>query len=119
MAIANSMSGLSPKLVKEDSDRMRLHLGAVMTQNFGNLLWRLTEEVLAKADNETDYSVLLPLAQNHLNKLVNHSPAKLQTGPASRGDEKTINSHLALLNEHPEAQEIYSLLSELIIKKEV
>ncbi len=116
--IATEVSGLLPKLVEHDEDRMRLHLGAVMTQNFSNLLWRLTEEVFAKADNEIDYKVLLPLAQNHLSKLANRSPAELQTGPASRGDEQTLNAHLKLLKALPEAEEIYTLFSELIAQKE-
>jgi predicted short-subunit dehydrogenase-like oxidoreductase (DUF2520 family) len=119
LAIAEKVSGLSPKLVKEDVDRMQLHLGAVMTQNFSNLLWRLTEEVLAKAENDLDYKLLLPLAQNHLSKLSSRSPTELQTGPASRGDEQTLSAHLALLEEHSEAQKIYSSLSALITKKEV
>ena len=41
-------------------------------------------------------------------------PAKWQTGPASRGDEGTIKAHLDMMKEHPDWQQIYSILSEEI-----
>lgn len=113
--IASEVSTLRPKVVASNKDRMRMHLGAVMTQNFSNLLWTLTEEVLAKAD--LDYKELLPLAQNHLRKLETQSPQVLQTGPAKRGDTNTIDAHLALLKGHEDATEIYTLLSEQILGK--
>lgn len=116
LEIAKKVSELPPKLVSSDENRMRLHLGAVMTQNFTNLLWTLTQKVFKDAD--LDYKDLLPLAKNHLEKLVGQTPDHLQTGPASRGDENTIKAHLALLDAHPQAKETYLLLSEHIAKKE-
>lgn len=116
LEIAAKVSKLSPKLVTSDDDRMRLHLGAVMTQNFSNLLWTMTEQVLAKA--ELDYKDLLPLAQNHLEKLAKRPPSDLQTGPAIRKDQNTIDMHIELLNAHPSAAELYKLFSEKIAQKE-
>jgi len=115
-SIAINVSALPPKLISSNEDRMRLHLGAVMTQNFSNLLWTITQEVLAKAD--LDYKALLPLAQNHLEKLAMQDPSRLQTGPASRGDKNTLSAHAELLAEYPSAQEIYRLLSEHIANQE-
>ena len=42
------------------------------------------------------------------------SPARMQTGPAMRGDVDTVRRHLNLLEKHPEWQEIYRELSENI-----
>jgi len=130
LEIASTISGLSPKQVFRNEDRMRLHLGAVMTQNFSNFLWTLTEEVLTKVESKGEVKKgnsksanlniqdLLPLATNHLKKLQKASPAHLQTGPAIRGDQNTMLAHLALLEEHPEAKEIYTLLSKHIGQQE-
>ncbi len=111
-AIATQISGLSPKLVTTDAERQRLHLAATLTQNFGNLLWTLAEQVLAKAG--LDYRDLLPLAENHLAKLATTPPQHLQTGPAVRGDEVTLRGHRELLSGHPAAAEAYELLTRLI-----
>jgi len=120
LEVAEKCSGLSPTQVFSDEDRMRLHLGAVMTQNFSNLLWSMTQNVLSKdgeKETDLDYRILLPLAKNHLDKLKTQLPSQLQTGPASRGDLNTLESHLKLLKGDLPATKVYRLLSELIAKK--
>ena len=110
--IAGLIGDGRPTPVPDDETRARLHLGACYTQNLTNLLWRLTEEVLA--DSGQDARVLLPLARNHLDKLARFSAADLQTGPAARGDDATLRRHLELLEGHPEARSVYAALSALI-----
>jgi predicted short-subunit dehydrogenase-like oxidoreductase (DUF2520 family) len=46
-----------------------------------------------------------------LAKALQDSPARMQTGPALRGDADTLRRHLRLLAEHPEWQELYKQLS--------
>ena len=41
----------------------------------------------------------------------------MQTGPAIRGDIKTIEKHIKLLSKNKDAQKIYRLMSESIIDK--
>ena len=40
--------------------------------------------------------------------------AENQTGPAVRGDTKTIEKHIALLKNHPEWKKLYTFMSQLI-----
>jgi hypothetical protein len=39
----------------------------------------------------------------------------MQTGPAVRGDQSTMNAHLDLLNDKPELKELYQKLSQSIV----
>ena len=110
--IAAQISGLPPKHVTDDEERQRMHLGATIVQNFGNVLWIYAQEVLAKAG--LDYRELLPLARNHLSNLEHVAPADAQTGPAARGDTRTLERHRELLGTHPEASAIYGVLTAVI-----
>jgi hypothetical protein len=49
-------------------------------------------------------------------KVQQHLPADVQTGPATRNDEKTMAVHLQQLVEKPELEALYKLLSQGIIK---
>ena len=113
--LATRLSGLPPTAVDDDGRRLALHLGACLTQNLGNLLWTLTDELLS--DVGLDYRALLPLARNHLDKLAAHPPHLLQTGPAARGDDATLRRHLEALLPHPDAHEAYARLSALIERR--
>ena len=108
--LASRISGLSPKLVERNEDRLRLHAAAVLTQNFSNLLWTMAEELLTEGG--LDYRLLLPLARTHLAALEVASPRDLQTGPAARGDRGTMQRHEALME--GEVLEVYRVLSGVI-----
>jgi len=43
-----------------------------------------------------------------------YDPAAMQTGPAARGDNATIQKHLALLKVYPALKNIYAMMSESI-----
>jgi len=43
-------------------------------------------------------------------------PASVQTGPAVRNDQTTMAAHLQMLEGQPQLQEMYTLLSQGIIK---
>ena len=58
-----------------------------------------------------------PIIIESAKKAMNASPAKLQTGPAVREDINVLKKHTALLNEFPKYQEMYKLLTEIIIQK--
>src|SRR5690606_7189543 len=92
-----------------DEKRMKLHVAAVVSSNFVNHLYALAEDYCRK--EELDFPLLYPLIRETAVRLRSFSPAALQTGPAVRGDAPTITRHLALLNTHPELQELYRLLT--------
>lgn len=91
--------------------RAALHLAAVWAHNFSNHLWHKAEEVMNGAG--LDYRMLLPLLEQHLRRLQEHRPRALQTGPALRHDQATIDRHLSQLSRAADRQ-LYQLLSESI-----
>lgn len=98
-------------LIADAERRARLHLGAVLTQNFTNYLWSLAEDQLGPEL----LTALEPLARAHLDALrEGATPDHLQTGPAARGDEQTLRRHEQLLRDQSEALEIYRHLSRAI-----
>ena len=105
---------LSENVKKLDSEnRARLHLAAVFANNLVNSLLGIACDIAG-----AQFEDLKPLAEETLKKAFAAShPAEVQTGPARRGDEITINKHLKLLSLHPEWQTIYRLLTENIIKQ--
>lgn len=97
-----------------DDQRLRLHVAAVVVSNFTNHLYALAEAYCQKEG--TDFRILLPLISEVANRIQNTSPHDVQTGPAIRNDQTTINRHLELLKSFPELQKLYAALSESIQK---
>lgn len=92
--------------------RLALHLAAMFSSNFVNHLWALTEKRLDP--QQLGMELLYPLISETLRKARETSPASAQTGPARRGDEKTMLRHLRLLEEKSTEAAIYKLLSASI-----
>jgi len=94
-------------------DRERLHIAGVFANNFSNLMYRVAAEVLR--DTRIPFEALLPLIDQTALKLHSMTPQKAQTGPAQREDKNVISHHLEVLASHPELQELYRELSNMII----
>lgn len=92
--------------------RAKLHLAAVWVNNFTNHINFIAKDYLDT--QEMDFDDLIPLLHETVRKLVDNSPQTSQTGPAKRGDIKTIEKHLDMLPE--KRKELYLKLSESIIK---
>jgi len=95
-----------------DDQRALLHVAAVFANNFANRCFAIAEKILDEKD--LPFELLHPLMEETLAKALQDSPARMQTGPAMRGDVDTVRRHLGLLAENPEWQEIYRELSENI-----
>jgi predicted short-subunit dehydrogenase-like oxidoreductase (DUF2520 family) len=96
------------------AERKTLHLAAVFACNFPNYLYYLAQQLLA--DQRLSFDLLRPLILETAQKVQDHFPADVQTGPAIRNDEKTMAAHMQQLGENPELQQLYQLLSQGIIK---
>lgn len=96
------------------AQRKVLHLSAVFACNFTNHLYAIAQELLQ--ENDLRFDMLRPLIAETADKIKAHSPADVQTGPAIRNDEKTMQTHLQMLEGKAGLQEIYQLLSQDIIK---
>lgn len=105
---------LSDKVYAANSEqRERLHLAAVFACNFPNALYRVAGELLEGSG--FPFPVLRPLILETASKVMTLSPAAAQTGPAARGDEKTIARHeKRLRSADNEIRELYALLSARI-----
>jgi len=105
---------LSEKVIELSSEqRKTLHVAAVFACNFTNHLFGLAQELLE--EKGLDYELLKPLIQETLNKIKMNDPVSVQTGPAIREDQATINAHLQLLKDNPDLSELYTKLSQSIV----
>lgn len=100
--------------VCDSKKRLRMHTAAVFSCNFANYLLSLAFEVAGNA-----HTLLLPCTIEMVRKSFLNSPESALTGPAKRGDMKTIGKHLALLESlgMEEHKEIYTILTNNLIKR--
>lgn len=111
MEIANSVSNTVSKVSSEQ--RQYLHASAVFVNNFTNHLFHIGKEI---ADHHNvNFDLLKPLIKETVDKLDYKSPKEAQTGPAIRGDKKTMEKHLKLIPDETH-KEIYRLITESIFK---
>ena len=105
---------LGCNVYKVNSDqRKALHLAAVFANNFTNHIYRIAHEICEKDGAEFD--ILKPLIKETARKIESVSPYRAQTGPAKRGDKKTIKTQLKAL-EHPTHKAIYEQMTNSIKK---
>ena len=106
---------VSQNVYRINSDqRKTLHLAAVFACNFPNYLYYVSQQLLA--EKQLPFDLLRPLILETAEKVQEHLPVNVQTGPAVRNDEKTMDSHLEQLQQNPDLQAIYEQLSQGIIK---
>lgn len=96
------------------AQRKTLHLAAVFACNFTNHLYGVAQQLLAAGG--MDFNLIRPLITETADKVKEHLPATVQTGPAVRSDEHTMQAHLEMLDGQPGLQQLYQLLSQDIIK---
>lgn len=99
----------------DSSVRKKLHLASVFACNFVNAMYTAASEIL-EAEG-LPFDVVKPLIMQTANKVSVVSPALCQTGPAVRGDIEVVKTHISLLEANPELKEIYTKLTQYIIKK--
>ena len=104
-------ANLSPNCyVVSSEQRRKIHMAAVWINNFTNHIVYQAQKITQEQD--LDYQLLLPLLKETLQKLDNQSAFDAQTGPARRGDQKTIDKHLD--SQSGTAKELYALLTKSI-----
>lgn len=97
----------------DEKDREYFHLAAVWSNNFVNHIIHKAYELLE--EHQLPPQLLLPMLRTHLDYLDFYHPKQLQTGPAQREDQISMNRHKALMKE--EDQELYKMISESIINQ--
>ena len=114
ISIENFAKTLSKKVaIGNDEARLQLHTAAVFSCNFVNYMY-LQSANFCKANN-LDFTLLQPLIEETALRLRTHHPKDVFTGPAVRKDVQTIEKHIAQLNSNKPAQDLYKLISEMIM----
>ena len=87
----------------------------MIANNFTNHLYGIAFELLKS--HKIPAEIILPLISETARKAGLNNPFNLQTGPASRDDQKIIELHLADLHDKPTYEEVYRILSKSIKQK--
>lgn len=96
-------------VVVDDEKRLAIHIAAVFANNFTNYLYSVSQIILEKAG--LSFEILKPLINETVRKIQNHDPLNVQTGPAIRNDDHTIERHLEYLNQDGKFSEVYKILT--------
>jgi len=100
--------------VMSSEKREIVHLSAVFVNNFVNYLYTIAEDIMK--NKQLSFDQLKPLIIETANRIINDNPGNIQTGPAIRKDKKTIQKHLELLSYQKDYADIYSFMTNMIIK---
>jgi predicted short-subunit dehydrogenase-like oxidoreductase (DUF2520 family) len=99
-----------------EEQRKGLHIAAVFANNFSNFLFSAAFDICKK--ESLSFEMLKPLIRQTLRKIEIADPEKIQTGPARRGDEKTIKLHQEWISAHiPNYAQVYEILTAAIKEK--
>ena len=105
-------------LVLTPSLKPRYHLAASIASNFQVTIMTLACDVLESIGMERHEAIALlrPLVTQTCTNVTSSLPEQVLTGPAARGDEKTLKMHIKAINAHlPQYKEFYgSLLAETL-----
>ena len=109
---ASELGNALTKNVKlaNDEQRLKVHVAAVFANNFSNHCMAIGEKLMEESGFAFD--VLKPLVDATFRRLQHANPSDVQTGPAKRGDENTVDKHMNALVEHPNWKELYRYLSD-------
>lgn len=111
--ISTLVNSITDKVYNVDHEqRAILHLSAVLSNNFVNHLFTISEKLCNSKD--IPFALLLPIINQTAERIYSKSPEELQTGPAKRGDTPTILKHLEILQDNEDWQELYKSITTSI-----
>lgn len=104
---------VSSKVIPLTSDsRAKIHLAAVIGQNFSNHMYALSERYCS--EQGLDFEWIKPMLQASLVSVLQSSAIETQSGPAKRNDLKTLEKHRALLKDQLTLLELYNTITTSI-----
>lgn len=114
LAIVNPIS----KHVYQYSSKQRLaaHVAAIFVNNFTNSLFQVAYDILKEQD--MPFEIVYPLIEKTAKAALSSTPKDVQTGPAARNDNQTIQKHLDFLKGNIERERLYRILTEEIKKQQ-
>ncbi len=89
-----------------------LHAAAVVASNYLVTLMKMAEEIaeIGGVDKAQTMSAMLPLMQSAINNIEANGTQDSLTGPIARGDVKTVQNHLEILQNHSQLLALYKTL---------
>ena len=106
---------INAKAYEINSEKRKvIHLAAVFVNNFSNHLYSIAQELLDS--NKISFNIFHSIIRETTEKVLEIGPEKSQTGPAKRGDKKTIEEHEKFLT-NKEYKKLYLIITQLIEKK--
>jgi predicted short-subunit dehydrogenase-like oxidoreductase (DUF2520 family) len=96
------------------AQRQRLHLAAAITSNLPVFLVSEAQRLLRQENLPPD--LLMPLWRTTAANVSAIGPEHALTGPARRGDTRSIRKHLDQLTSDPDLRRAYAQLSAMILK---
>lgn len=111
-SITRALKSKSVHFLSSDN-RVFLHIASVFACNFVNHLYAQADEIMHRID--LDFSALIPLVRETLDKAMSYPPKEVQTGPAARGDMQTVDRHLSCLSGHQ--KELYETITKVILEE--
>ncbi len=115
--IRNLLFGLALTITDQvifasDLVREKLHVAATLANNFTNHLYTLAAQYCQ--GESIDFALLYPLIKETAGRISHLSPMDVQTGPAVRRDQLTIEKHINLLQGYGYTRELYIQMTENI-----
>lgn len=93
-------------------NRIKMHMLAVVANNFVHHIYALIEDELKNQDLSKD--LLMPLIQQTFSNIQKNNLKTLQTGPARRADFSTIRKHIDIIKS-PALKILYQSITNSII----
>lgn len=100
--------------------RLKMHLAAVLVNNFTNALYVSAFDLLDSdvTSKDVHFDMLFPLMDESIRKVKRLNPRAAQTGPAKRNDTAVMKKHLKLLGNDEMLSKVYKQMSKLIVKQQ-
>lgn len=98
--------------VVNSHQRLQYHFTAVLCNNFTNHLIAQAKSFCEK--EQLDFTLLQPIIKETFDRLEKYPPESVQTGPALRRDEVTMDLHRSLLADNEYLQLVYQVMSDSI-----
>jgi len=113
LLLQKTARSLSNQVSEVSSEQRKiLHLAAVFASNFTNHLLGISHKIMK--EGQLNFDLLQPLVTQTIAKAFGQDPFSVQTGPAVRFDENTIQTQLKALENQVTYREIYELISRSI-----
>lgn len=96
--------------------KQALHIGAVFASNYLVSLLHTVQTYLESEEIENGIDIMKPLIVQTLRNIFESGTAESLTGPVSRGDVQTVETHLSRLIFHPDQQALYRQLGKTALQ---